>query len=182
MFHAFSCLQTTVWLSYFNDYPCTRQENTSRRECFSHVHESFVGILNLPIPGDDWDFHLTIQPLGFCNMRITCSGSSWSKLSSAWRFPGCDCTPPVGYLAQTVVSSGSVVTRLLPEPDRSSFDHISWYFPELVMHYRSGQLSDELWGPLEEMKWFGAVIQNHTSTHEEHTYGHWFFSWRSIYL
>ena len=43
------------------------------------------------------------------------------------------------------------------------------------MHYRSGQLSDELWGPLEEMKWFGAVIQNHTSTHEEHTYGHWFF-------
>ena len=85
MFHAFSCLQTTVWLSYFNDYPCTRQEtphDASVQSCTRIIRR----ILNLPIPGDDWDFHLTIQPLGFCNMRITCSGSSWSKLSSAWRF------------------------------------------------------------------------------------------------
>ena len=119
----------------------------------------------------------------FCNMRITCSGSSWSKLfcqqpvparlggSWLWLYASC------GIFGS---NSGVIWISCNPTSPRTGSIVVWPYllvFPELVMHYRAGQLhvSDELWGPLEEMKLFGAVIQNHTSTHEEHTYGHWFF-------
>ena len=117
---------------------------------------------------------------------ITCSGSSWSKYFANNQFllrlsvPGCDFTPPVGFLDQTQV----IWISCNPGSSRTGSSGVWPYllvFPERLMHCRFATaglviyLTDfeahlEIWNHL------GPLLSDysHTSTHDEHTCGDWF--------